>query len=161
MQPEVLNGFSGFFDAGDEDFYFIGRFLTYLSVILLVSNKYSQNLYFFLIFAIKKQMNSKEKHIISLIKSKIREKDPDADIILFGSHARGTANEDSDWDILILVKTSDVSRKKEQEYRHELFEVELETGEPISTFVYSKSDWETKHSVTPLYYNISKEGIRI
>ncbi|MFH1004769.1 MAG: nucleotidyltransferase domain-containing protein [Bacteroidota bacterium] len=69
-------------------------------------------------------MNSKEKHIIGLIKSKIQEKDPDADIILFGSHARGTANEYSDWDILILLKTSNVSRKIEQEYRHELFDVE-------------------------------------
>ncbi len=106
-------------------------------------------------------MNSKEKHIIGLIKLKIHEKNPDADIILFGSHARGTANDDSDWDILILLKTPNVTRKTEQEYRHELFDIELETGEPISTFVYSKAEWETKHSVTPLYYNISKEGIRI
>jgi uncharacterized protein len=106
-------------------------------------------------------MNLKEQHIIGLIKSKILDKDPEADIILFGSHARGTANEDSDWDILILLNTANVSRKTEQEYRHELFDVELEIGEPISTFVYSKTDWETKHSVTPLYYNISREGIRI
>ncbi|OFX39075.1 MAG: hypothetical protein A2X08_03765 [Bacteroidetes bacterium GWA2_32_17] len=106
-------------------------------------------------------MNSKEKHIIALIKSKIQGKNPEADIILFGSHARGNANNDSDWDILILLKSSDVSRKLEQEYRHELFDVELETGEPISTFVFSKTDWETNHSVTPLYYNISREGIRI
>ncbi|MFA6925336.1 MAG: nucleotidyltransferase domain-containing protein [Bacteroidales bacterium] len=106
-------------------------------------------------------MNSKEKHIISLIKSKIKEKNPDADIILFGSHARGTANKTSDWDILILLNLSTVSRKLEQDYRHELFDIELEIGEPISTFVYSKLDWETRHSVTPLYYNISKEGIKI
>jgi uncharacterized protein len=106
-------------------------------------------------------MNLKEKHIIELIKSKIQGKNPEADIILFGSHARGTANEDSDWDILILLKSHNVSRKIEQEYRHELFDVELETGEPISTFVFSKNDWETKHSVTPFYYNISREGIRI
>lgn len=41
-------------------------------------------------------MNSKEKHIIALIKSKIQSKNPEADIILFGSHARGNANVDSD-----------------------------------------------------------------
>jgi len=106
-------------------------------------------------------MNKKEKHIIGLIKSKIQGKDPDADIILFGSHARGTANEDSDWDILILLKKTNVTRETAQEYRHEIFDIELETGEPISTFVYSHTEWETKYSVTPLYYNISKEGIRI
>ena len=106
-------------------------------------------------------MNTKETYIISLIKSKIQSKNPDADIILFGSHARGTANQDSDWDILILLKSSSVSRKEEQEYRHEIFDIELETGEPISTFVFSKIDWETKYSVTPLYYNITREGIKI
>lgn len=106
-------------------------------------------------------MNSKEKHIIALIKTKIQAKNPEADIILFGSHAKGTANDDSDWDILILLNSLDVSRKLEQEYRHELFDIELETGEPISTFVFSKTDWEENHSVTPLYYNISREGIRI
>ena len=106
-------------------------------------------------------MNSQEKHILDLIKSKIHEKDPDAELILFGSHARGTANKDSDWDILILITAPNVSRKTEQEYRHELFDVELDTGEPISTFVYSKSEWETRYSVTPLYHNISIEGIRL
>ena len=50
-------------------------------------------------------MNLKEKHIINLIKSKIQSKNPDAEIILFGSHARGTANQDSDWDILIPVRS--------------------------------------------------------
>ena len=89
-------------------------------------------------------MNPKEKHIIGLIKLKILEKNPDADIILFGSHARGNASKDSDWDILILLNSTKVSRKTEQEYRHELFDVELETGEPISTFVYSKTDWRNK-----------------
>lgn len=106
-------------------------------------------------------MNQNEKHIISLIKSKIQSMDPDADIILFGSHARGTANQDSDWDILILLNSPSISRKEEQAYRHVIFDVELETGEPISTFVFSKNDWENKYSVTPLYYYISREGIRI
>jgi uncharacterized protein len=131
----------------------------YKSDKTLLGNRGSENSLIFFIFAIN--MNTKEKHIIQLIKSKIQEKNPEADIILFGSHARGTANEESDWDILILLKSPTITRKIEQEYRHELFDVELETGEPISTFVFSKDDWEIKHSVTPLFYNISREGIRI
>ena len=47
----------------------------------------------------------------------------------------------------------------EMEYRDELFDLELEIGEPISTFVFSKSDWEQKHEITPLYQNIKREGI--
>jgi len=106
-------------------------------------------------------MNTKEQHIISLIKSKIKKKDSKAEIILFGSHARGEAQTDSDWDILILLDSLNVTRKTEKEYREELFDIELEIGEPISTFVYSKNDWESQHSITPLYKNIKRDGIII
>jgi len=79
--------------------------------------------------------------------------------MLFGSRARGNATTNSDWDILILLNSPKVTRDKEKEYREELFEVELETGEPISTFVFSKNEWESKHSVTPLYQNVKTDGI--
>lgn len=106
-------------------------------------------------------MNMKDQYIINLIKSKIRQKNSDAEVILFGSHARGEANIDSDWDILILLNSLIVTRKIEKEYREELFEVELEIGEPISTFVFSKNDWESNHSITPLFKNIQRDGIHI
>jgi predicted nucleotidyltransferase len=106
-------------------------------------------------------MDNKEQHIMDLIRKKIFQKNPGAEVILFGSHARGDSHADSDWDILILLSGFDVSRKVEMEYREEMFEVELEIGEPISTFVFSKTDWETKHSITPLYQNIKTEGISL
>jgi predicted nucleotidyltransferase len=106
-------------------------------------------------------MNTKEQYIISLIKSKIKNKNSKAEVILFGSHARGKAHVDSDWDILILLDGIKVTRETEKEYREELFDVELEIGEAISTFVYSKKDWESRHSVTPLYQNIKRDGIII
>ncbi len=104
-------------------------------------------------------MNAKEQQIIQLIKEQISKKDPNADVVLFGSHARGKATSDSDWDILILLNNFEVTRNLEKEFREALFDIELEIGEPISTFVYSKSAWESKHSVTPLYQNIKREGI--
>lgn len=100
-------------------------------------------------------------YIKNLIRTRIKQKNPNAEIILFGSQARGDFNKDSDWDILILLNQLDVSRDTEMEYREELFEVELETGEPISTFVFSKNDWESKHKITPLYKNIKTEGIEL
>ena len=106
-------------------------------------------------------MDNKEKYIANLIKSKIYQKNPDAEVILFGSHARGEAQIDSDWDILILLNNLSVDRKTEKEYREELFDIELEIGEPISTFVFSRNDWESRHSITPLYQNIKQEGIRL
>lgn len=76
------------------------------------------------------------------------------------ARARGDAREESDWDILILTPKA-VNLKVEQAFRHKLFELELEYGQAISTFVYSKADWNGRHRVTPLYHNIEEEGIVI
>ena len=106
-------------------------------------------------------MNEREKKITQLIKNKILQKDPTADVILFGSHARGQALADSDWDILILTNKKNISRVDEKEYRHELFDIELEIGEVISAQVFSKTDWENRYYITPLYANIKRDGIQL
>lgn len=104
-------------------------------------------------------MEQKELQIKNLIKAKVKQKNPLAEIVLFGSHARGDFNKNSDWDILILLNQNHVNRLEEKEYRDELFDIELEVGEPISTIVLSKTDWENKHKITPLYQSIKREGI--
>lgn len=106
-------------------------------------------------------MTERESHIAKLIGDRIKLKDPDADVILFGSHARGQANEESDWDILILIDKPKPNRSREQKYRDEIFQLELELGEAISTIIYSKSDWESRYVFSPLYRNIQKEGVKI
>ena len=42
-----------------------------------------------------------------------------------------------------------------------LYEVELDIGEIISPLLYSKKDWFINHSITPLYENIQKEGVKV
>ena len=106
-------------------------------------------------------MTEREVHIAKMISSRIKQKDPSAEVILFGSHARGLANDESDWDILILIDKPKENRTVEEKYRDEMFHLELELGEPISTFVYSKNDWETRFIYTPLYQNIKQEGIEL
>ncbi|MBA7571726.1 hypothetical protein ES708_13494 [subsurface metagenome] len=103
-------------------------------------------------------MTTTDQRIAELIKNKIKEQDPSAEVILFGSRARGNARTDSDWDILILIQKGTVSRSTERLFRHHLLDLELEISQPITVFVRSKNDWETKHSVTPLYHSIKKEG---
>lgn len=101
-------------------------------------------------YAIRKQI---KKIILNI--------DHSATAILYGSRAKGNAGPDSDWDILILVNKPKVSLKDEQAFRHNLYELELKTGQPISTFVYSLQDWNDKLSITPLYQNIQREGLVI
>jgi predicted nucleotidyltransferase len=103
-------------------------------------------------------MNKRTLDITSLVKRNIHEVDPNAQIILYGSRARGDAHEDSDWDLLILTDYQ-VDLEMERQFRNHLYDLELETGEPFSLFAYSKTDWETKQRVTPFYYNVTKEGV--
>ena len=104
-------------------------------------------------------MNVSKQSMLQMISNRVKQKDPLAEVILFGSRARNEANEHSDWDILILLNQNQVSRKLQQEFRDSLYEIELETGEPISTLIFSKKEWEEKHKSTPLYFYVHKEGI--
>lgn len=86
---------------------------------------------------------------------------PDSEVYLYGSQARGDANKFSDWDLLILLNMKSVSFDFETRFMDEFYEIELETGEIISPLIYSKNDWNTNHTITPLFENIQKEGVRI
>ena len=37
-----------------------------------------------------------------------------------------------------------------------VYEIEFETGKIISLMVLTKSDWETRHRITPFYENVIK-----
>lgn len=104
-------------------------------------------------------MKSRRDKILAQIKDVIKQTDPTATAILFGSRATGKARKDSDWDILILLDRATVSFKDRQSFRHSLYDVELETGELISSLIYSSQDWNTKLSVTPIYEAVKKNGI--
>jgi len=105
-------------------------------------------------------MKTKTQHISQLIRHYINAIDPKADVILYGSRARGDERPDSDWDILVLTDYS-VDLTTERKFRDKLYDLELETGEPLSIFFYSKNDWQTKQRITPFYENVTQEGVRI
>ena len=86
---------------------------------------------------------------------------PDSEIYLYGSRACGNARSISDWDLLVLLNSKKVSFNIETKLMDEFYELELETGEIISPLIYSKIDWNKNHSITPLYKNILKEGVKI
>jgi predicted nucleotidyltransferase len=102
-----------------------------------------------------------ENLILDKISKSIHTKDPKAVAYLFGSRARGDFKPDSDWDIIILVDQLKVSNEIEDKFRDELYDIELETGQIISTFIYPKNYWENTLVYSPLYKNVLNEGIQL
>jgi len=100
------------------------------------------------------------KKILSQIKKSVKEIEPKSEIILYGSRARGDERQDSDWDLLILVPYP-AGIKEEQKFRHKLFDIEIMFGQAISILVKYKNEWESKFRFTPLYQNITQEGITL
>lgn len=82
-----------------------------------------------------------------------------ARIILFGSQARGDAHEESDWDLLILIKDKpkgDVFG----DYGYPFVEMGWEYGTYFSPKIYTYSEWAERKG-TPFYDNIQREGVAL
>jgi len=93
------------------------------------------------------------------VKLSVKSIDPEARIILFGSRARGDSKKYSDWDFLILTSLKPDSKFKMQ-IHNKLLDTELEAEEVISSLIYSHEKWKD-YQITPLYKNISKDGIEL
>ncbi|MDP3645383.1 MAG: nucleotidyltransferase domain-containing protein [Bacteroidota bacterium] len=104
---------------------------------------------------------SKNEKIIQQIINVANKTAPDSEVYLYGSRARGKARKLSDWDLLILLKSANISFDFETKFMDEFYEIELETGEIISPLFYPKQKWMEDYSSTSLFENIQKEGIRI
>ncbi len=99
------------------------------------------------------------KSVVKKIVETIRNVEPDAEIILFGSEARGDAAKESDIDILVLIDREILSYSEKQDITYPLFELELETGVFISPIVKTKKEWTERPFKTPFYINVSNDGI--
>lgn len=82
-------------------------------------------------------------------------------IILYGSYARGDYRENSDVDIMILVRMSDEEeiRKYEDNLYDKVYDIELETGVDISPIVQNEEHFEYWVDTLPFYRNVIDEGI--
>lgn len=104
---------------------------------------------------------SKKEQILQMIIKVVNKNAPDSEVFLYGSQARENSKKLSDWDLLILLNRPSIPFEFETKFMDEFYELELETGEIISPFIYTKNDWNSNYLVTPLFENIKKEGVKL
>ena len=106
-----------------------------------------------------KTATDEEKNLLMRCCSAIKNIAPMADVILYGSRARGDAGQESDYDLLILTD-EDVSLEKEDFFRRQLFPIEIECGITLTVFLIDRKDWASPlYKAMPFYQNINKDGV--
>lgn len=101
------------------------------------------------------------KNVVGQISRAIRDVEPTAIAILYGSEARGDARDDSDIDVLILLDGEKMDLRREMRITGPLNEIEWRTGVLVSPMVMLRKKWENMPFKTPFYVNVMNEGIRI
>ena len=99
--------------------------------------------------------------LINRIRNELLKLEPHSQIYLYGSRARGDFKIDSDWDILVISPQNKITFDYEIRLREPIVNLEIETGEVISLLIYSKQDWQNKKIISPLFNNVSDEGILV
>lgn len=83
-------------------------------------------------------------------------------IVLYGSYARGDYQDNSDVDIMILVKISDREILNYENKVYDLaFDIQMETGTDISPIIQNEAHFEYWVDALPFYRNVRDEGIVI
>lgn len=99
--------------------------------------------------------------VIREIKHRIAAEQPAAEVILYGSFARGDAGPGSDIDLLILINKPDLRYTEIARLTGSLYRYGIQTGRLISPLVQTRKNWEEKFFFTPLYHNVKKEGLKL
>ena len=106
-------------------------------------------------------MTAEDKTILEKLKRKLMEENiPLYDLILFGSRARGDAEPDSDFDILVIVhEKNPMIRRK---VRDCAWEVGFESDVVIQSLVRSKAEVDEGPEKFSLFFKaIEQEGIHV
>jgi len=94
-------------------------------------------------------------------KQAIQKVTPEAEVILYGSRARGDAQEDSDYDLMVVIDgpVDMALKKKIIDY---VYPLELESGAVLTLIVYNKQQWNLPpYRAMPLHKNVDRDGVLV
>ena len=88
-------------------------------------------------------MKKEQEHILAAIRKCLANNMPaSGKAILFGSQARGSARDDSDWDILIILDKEKLMAADYDNITYPLTKLGWELGEEITPVMYTTKKWE-------------------
>jgi predicted nucleotidyltransferase len=106
-------------------------------------------------------ISRRDRDILIKLKEIVRLIIPTATVLLYGSVARGTQDEESDYDVLILTEAP-LSTKEEDAVTDAVYDLELEQGIVISTLFYTKDFWaDPLAQVMPFHQRVQEDGVVI
>lgn len=104
-------------------------------------------------------VSSLEKRMLLDLKDIIARYDPQAEIVLYGSAARGQRQPDSDYDVLVITDRK-LSSQEERDLDRDVYGLQLERGIVLSVMVYAQEQWHNPvFQASPYQKNVRKEGI--
>ncbi len=104
-------------------------------------------------------VSDQDRLLLHEVKHIVRHLLPTADVLLYGSVARGTQDAESDYDILVLTD-SPVSKEDRCETERLLLDLELLRDVILSTIYHSRSEWAS-HSTWPFHVEVEEHGIAL
>ena len=100
-----------------------------------------------------------DKTLLARCRQAIRRAVPDADLILYGSRARGDAGEYSDYDLLVLVDQP-ISMALKDRILASVYPLELETEAMLTVVTYNRRQWESlPYQDMPFHKNVERDGV--
>ena len=101
-----------------------------------------------------------KENVIAAMRDKLHEIDPNVKAVLFGSRARGTEHNGSDWDVLIVLDKANISLQDYDTYSYPLRELGWDINEIINPVLFSQKEWE-ENGCTLFSHNVKRDGIAI